>query len=63
MKQTLPQNWIVLNSKTHPDRVYYFNVKTNQSSWEEPTADQPEQVLYNFLFIDIRNNMRLMVAR
>ncbi|XP_076676886.1 swt1 RNA endoribonuclease isoform X2 [Andrena cerasifolii] len=43
MKQTLPQNWIVLNSKTHPDRVYYFNVKTNQSSWEEPTAHQPEQ--------------------
>ena len=43
MKQTLPQHWIVVNSKTHPDRVYYFNVKTNQSSWEEPTADQPEQ--------------------
>ncbi|XP_076286282.1 swt1 RNA endoribonuclease [Lasioglossum baleicum] len=44
MKQNLPKNWIVLNSKTHPDRVYYFNVKTNQSSWEEPTEQQSEQV-------------------
>ncbi|XP_076649695.1 swt1 RNA endoribonuclease isoform X1 [Halictus rubicundus] len=44
MKQQLPKNWIVLNSKTHPDRVYYFNVKTNQSSWEEPTGQQSEQI-------------------
>ncbi|XP_034185008.2 swt1 RNA endoribonuclease [Osmia lignaria lignaria] len=44
MKQKLPKNWIVLASKTHPDRVYYFNVKTNQSSWEKPMEDQPKQV-------------------
>lgn len=43
MKQKLPKNWIVLHSKTHPDRVYYFNVKTNKSSWDEPTEQQSEQ--------------------
>ncbi|KZC08401.1 Transcriptional protein SWT1 [Dufourea novaeangliae] len=44
MKQKLPENWIVVNSKTYPHRVYYFNVKTNESSWEVPTANQPEKV-------------------
>nr|XP_012138149.1 PREDICTED: transcriptional protein SWT1 isoform X1 [Megachile rotundata] len=44
MKQKLPKNWIVLNSKTHPDRVYYFNVKTNKSSWEKPMEDESKQV-------------------
>ncbi|OAD53426.1 hypothetical protein WN48_09981, partial [Eufriesea mexicana] len=43
MKHKLPENWIVLNSKSHPHRVYYFNVKTNQSSWVEPIGDQTEQ--------------------
>ncbi|XP_043248573.1 transcriptional protein SWT1 isoform X1 [Colletes gigas] len=44
IKRKLPKNWRVLNSKTHPDRVYYFNMRTKQSSWEEPTEDHPEQV-------------------
>ncbi|XP_032663477.1 transcriptional protein SWT1 isoform X2 [Odontomachus brunneus] len=39
-KCKLPENWIIVNSKSHPDRVYYFNVKTNQSSWREPTLEQ-----------------------
>lgn len=39
-KSKLPQNWVVVNSKSHPDRVYYFNVKTNESSWNEPTAPE-----------------------
>ncbi|XP_043248574.1 transcriptional protein SWT1 isoform X2 [Colletes gigas] len=43
IKRKLPKNWRVLNSKTHPDRVYYFNMRTKQSSWEEPTEDHPEQ--------------------
>ncbi|KAK2581146.1 hypothetical protein KPH14_007955 [Odynerus spinipes] len=38
-KLKLPKNWVVVNSKSHPDRVYYFNVKTNESSWKEPTSD------------------------
>ncbi|XP_012287331.1 transcriptional protein SWT1 [Orussus abietinus] len=37
MKQsTLPKGWKVVTSKSHPDRVYYFNVKTNKSSWRLP---------------------------
>ncbi|CAK9829010.1 Transcriptional protein SWT1 [Anthophora retusa] len=43
MKHKLPKNWVVLNSKSYPDRVYYFNTKTKQTSWEEPTADGTEQ--------------------
>ncbi|KAL0101431.1 hypothetical protein PUN28_018930 [Cardiocondyla obscurior] len=39
LKQQLPKDWIELNSKTHPDRVYYFNVKTKKSSWSVPTLD------------------------
>lgn len=44
MKQKLPNNWITVNSKTHPDRVYYFNVKTNQSSWTEPALDETNKI-------------------
>ncbi|XP_076765588.1 swt1 RNA endoribonuclease isoform X2 [Xylocopa sonorina] len=44
MKCTLPENWIAVNSKTHPNRIYYFNVKTKQSSWNEPSANEMEQV-------------------
>ncbi|XP_076171131.1 swt1 RNA endoribonuclease [Ptiloglossa arizonensis] len=44
MNQKLLKNWIVLNSKTHSNKVYYFNTKTKQSSWEEPSAIQPEQI-------------------
>ncbi|KAL6442894.1 hypothetical protein ACFW04_002740 [Cataglyphis niger] len=44
MKQKLPTNWIAVSSKSHPDRVYYFNVKTNQSSWTEPTLDEINEI-------------------
>ncbi|XP_071581304.1 uncharacterized protein Swt1 [Temnothorax nylanderi] len=40
LKRKLPKDWITVNSKSHPDRVYYFNVKTNQSSWIQPTLDE-----------------------
>ncbi|KAG5315400.1 SWT1 protein, partial [Pseudoatta argentina] len=36
LKHKLPKDWIIVNSKSHPDRIYYFNVKTNQSSWIPP---------------------------
>ncbi|XP_066592364.1 transcriptional protein SWT1 isoform X2 [Prorops nasuta] len=39
-KQKLPDGWIVVHSKSHPDRIYYFNVKTNRSSWEEPKESE-----------------------
>ncbi|KAH0947192.1 hypothetical protein HN011_004039 [Eciton burchellii] len=35
----LPKDWIVVNSERHPDRVYYFNVKTNETRWTRPTLD------------------------
>ncbi|XP_046833779.1 transcriptional protein SWT1-like isoform X4 [Vespa crabro] len=38
-KHKLPKNWVVVGSKSHPDRVYYFNIKTNESSWKEPTTE------------------------
>lgn len=46
MKQRLPNNWITVSSKTHPDRVYYFNVRTKQSSWTEPALDEANKVFY-----------------
>ncbi|XP_018338067.1 PREDICTED: transcriptional protein SWT1 isoform X2 [Trachymyrmex septentrionalis] len=39
LKHKLPKDWIIVNSKSHPDRIYYFNVKTNQSSWIQPPLD------------------------
>ncbi|XP_060582002.1 muscle M-line assembly protein unc-89-like [Ruditapes philippinarum] len=35
-KAELPFGWIVKQSKTYPDRVYYFNVNSGASSWEFP---------------------------
>lgn len=39
-KVKLPKNWVVVDSKSHPERVYYFNVKTNESSWEQPMTGE-----------------------
>ncbi|EFN66674.1 Uncharacterized protein C1orf26 [Camponotus floridanus] len=44
IKRRLPHNWITVSSKTHPDRVYYFNVRTKQSSWTEPVLDKAEKM-------------------
>ncbi|XP_015127152.1 uncharacterized protein LOC107048489 [Diachasma alloeum] len=38
----LPKGWIVVSSKKRPDRVYYFNERTNQTSWEHPGYDTNE---------------------
>ena len=35
-KPALPFGWVVRQSKTYPDRIYYFNVNTGASSWEFP---------------------------
>ncbi|KAL3870283.1 hypothetical protein ACJMK2_038359 [Sinanodonta woodiana] len=35
-KPTLPHGWIVRQSKSYPDRVYYFNIDTGVSTWEIP---------------------------
>ncbi|XP_011315063.1 transcriptional protein SWT1 [Fopius arisanus] len=39
---TLPKYWIAVPSKQRPDRVYYFNKKTNQTSWERPGDSRNE---------------------
>ncbi|XP_050479146.1 transcriptional protein SWT1 isoform X1 [Bombus huntii] len=44
MKHKLPENWSIRNSKRYPHKIYYFNEKTKQSSWDIPTEDQTEQV-------------------
>jgi hypothetical protein len=33
----LPSGWEAYPSKSHPDKVYYYNVFTGRSSWERPT--------------------------
>ncbi|XP_012541968.1 transcriptional protein SWT1 [Monomorium pharaonis] len=43
LKHKLPKDWIIVSSKSHPDRVYYFNVKTNQSSWSVPTLNEADK--------------------
>lgn len=52
IKQHLPKNWIVVNSKSYPDKIYYFNVKTSQSSWDQPTLEKSNKVFY-YLWIEI----------
>ncbi|XP_035728907.1 transcriptional protein SWT1-like isoform X4 [Vespa mandarinia] len=46
-KHKLPKNWVVVGSKSHPDRVYYFNIKTNESSWKEPTTEGTKKASVN----------------
>ncbi|XP_013792211.1 uncharacterized protein LOC106476084 isoform X2 [Limulus polyphemus] len=35
-KPTLPHGWVEYPSKSHPDRIYYFNMYTGMSSWTCP---------------------------
>ncbi|XP_020291164.1 transcriptional protein SWT1-like [Pseudomyrmex gracilis] len=46
IKQHLPDNWIVVNSKSYPDKIYYFNVKTSQSSWNQPTLEKSNKMYH-----------------
>jgi len=43
-KPKLPYGWVVKQSKSYPDRVYYFNVNTGSSSWEFPDLLQSYMV-------------------
>ena len=40
-KQELPNGWVVKQSKSYPDRVYYFNTLTGVSTWEIPNVLKP----------------------
>lgn len=35
-KVSLPHGWIVLHSKTYPNRTYYYNKITKCSTWKSP---------------------------
>ncbi|XP_052790045.1 uncharacterized protein LOC128224278 isoform X1 [Mya arenaria] len=35
-KVQLPFGWIVKQSKSYPDRIYYFNINTGASTWQFP---------------------------
>lgn len=35
-KPSLPDGWIVKQSNSYPDRVYYFNVLTGTTTWTMP---------------------------
>jgi hypothetical protein len=41
-KPSLPHGWVVQVSKTYPDRVYYFNKFTGNTTWETPIATATE---------------------
>ncbi|XP_015191410.1 PREDICTED: transcriptional protein SWT1-like isoform X2 [Polistes dominula] len=45
-KHNLSKHWVVVKSKTHQDRVYYFNTRTKESSWNEPTQDTTNKNSY-----------------
>ncbi|XP_064616886.1 uncharacterized protein LOC135480888 [Liolophura sinensis] len=42
-KPSLPYGWIVRQSSTYPDRVYFFNTVTGASSWEPPILVNPSK--------------------
>ncbi|XP_055954294.1 transcriptional protein SWT1 [Patella vulgata] len=44
-KLCLPFGWKVITSKTYPDRVYYFNTRTNVSAWDQPTLVTEKEYL------------------
>ncbi|KAK6195260.1 hypothetical protein SNE40_000728 [Patella caerulea] len=44
-KLCLPFGWKVITSKTYPDRVYYFNTRTNVSAWDPPTLVTEKEYL------------------
>ncbi|XP_029173016.1 transcriptional protein SWT1 [Nylanderia fulva] len=47
VKRKLPSNWITVHSRSHPDRIYYFNVKTNRSTWAVPVDEDEDNKINN----------------
>lgn len=35
----LPKDWMKCKSKKHPDRFYYFNKATGETSWIPPNSN------------------------
>ncbi|XP_076093604.1 uncharacterized protein LOC143064575 isoform X1 [Mytilus galloprovincialis] len=38
-KPALPHGWVVKQSSSYPDRVYFFNVNTGNSTWHLPSVE------------------------
>ena len=36
--------WVTVKSKSHPDRIYYYNRATKASTWERPPELQDFEV-------------------
>lgn len=43
-KAPLPSGWVACRSKSYPDRMYYYNVATGCSSWDEPKYPKSDNV-------------------
>jgi hypothetical protein len=43
-KKPLPSGWVACHSKSYPDRMYYYNVVTGCSSWDEPKYPKSDDV-------------------
>lgn len=36
----LPDVWVKRQSKSHPDKMYYFNTETRKSQWTHPASPE-----------------------
>lgn len=43
-KPPLPSGWVACRSKSYPGRMYYYNVVTRCSSWDEPKYPKSDDV-------------------
>ena len=48
-KPQLPFGWVVKQSKSYPDRVYYFNINSGASTWEFPDLIKSYNVSYYYI--------------
>lgn len=46
-KTNLPLHWIKTASKSRPNTFYYFNTKTNESTWKMPSPTKKTNVKSN----------------
>ena len=51
----LPAGWVERESSSHPGRVYYFNLATQESVWDRPTttaaAAEPRSVRASHILV------------
>lgn len=63
MTDTLPSSWTVVESKSRPDTVYYYNVKSRATRWEKPVdTAAPAKVRARHLLVK-HNAVRNPISR